>query len=192
MGHPLLVVKEPLFWTFRWWKIRSFLSQKIGGNIFTGYWKVLALNCSGMRNTVFFETKSWWKDHIYWLLKSSCFEIFGDGKYSLFWCKKLMETWCLLITEKFLLSANDKFFFWTFRWWELWNFLAKHLMQRCLLGLFELSIIFQDLGNTVFCAVGDVFPTNLKLIISKLWGIVHPHKLLTPKYIKCDDHLFLS
>ena len=29
--------------------------------------------------------------HIYWLLKSSCFEFFGDGKYELFWAKKLME-----------------------------------------------------------------------------------------------------
>ena len=40
-----------LFSTFRWWEIRSFL-----------------------------ESKSWWKDDIYWLMRSSCFELFGDGK----------------------------------------------------------------------------------------------------------------
>ena len=57
MGHRLLVVKEPLFWTFRWWEIRSFLSQKIGGNIFTGYWKVLVLRLSVMENTVFLMQK---------------------------------------------------------------------------------------------------------------------------------------
>ena len=28
--------------------------------------------------------KSWWKDDIYWLLKSSCFELFVDGKYGFF------------------------------------------------------------------------------------------------------------
>ena len=39
---------------------------------------------------------------------------------------------------------------------------------------------------------GRCICNQLKLIISKLWGIVHPHKLLTPKYIKCDHHLFLS
>ena len=116
--------------------------------------------------------------HVYWLLKSSCFELFGDGEYSLYGAKKLMERWYLLITEKFL--------FWTFRRWELRSFfqpkswwkydiywllksssfelfgdgkyilflLAKKLMERLyLLGLFELSMIFQDLGNMVFCGV---------------------------------------
>ena len=51
---------------------------------------------------------------VYWLLKNHCFEFLGDGKYSLFWAKKLMEKWHLLITEKFL--------FWTFREWEIRSF----------------------------------------------------------------------
>ena len=59
-----------------------------------------------------FESKGWWKDDIYWLLNSSCFEL-GDGKYGLFSVKKLMERWYLL-------------------------------------ALFELSMIFQDLGNMLF------------------------------------------
>ena len=51
----LLITKMLLFWIFQGWKIRYF-----------------------------FEVKSWWKDDTYWLLKSSCFELFGDGKYGLF------------------------------------------------------------------------------------------------------------
>ena len=85
----LLITEKFLFWTFRWWKIRSF-----------------------------FESKSWWKDDIYWLLTSFCFELFGDGKYGLFSPKKLMERWYLL-------------------------------------GIFQLSMIFQHLGNMVFCAVPE-------------------------------------
>ena len=64
--------------------------------VFTDYGKVLVLNYSEIRNTVFFESKSWWKDDIYWLLKSSCFELFGDGKYGLFFSQKLMQRWYLL------------------------------------------------------------------------------------------------
>ena len=42
-----------------------------------------------MKNVVFFEPKSWWKDDIYWLLKSSCFDLFGNGKYGLFLSQKV-------------------------------------------------------------------------------------------------------
>ena len=56
----LLITGKFLFWTFRWWEIRSF-----------------------------FESGSWWKDNIYWLLRSSCFELFGDGKYGLFFSQKV-------------------------------------------------------------------------------------------------------
>ena len=83
----LLITEKFLFWTFRWWKIRSF-----------------------------FEARSWWKDHIYWLMRSSCFELLSDVNTIFFSAKKLMGRWYLLV-------------------------------------LFELSMIFQDLGNTVFRAV---------------------------------------
>ena len=56
----LLITEKVLFWTFRWWKIRSF-----------------------------FESRSWWKDDIYWILRSSCFELFGNGKYSPFFSQKV-------------------------------------------------------------------------------------------------------
>ena len=88
-----LLITEKLFWTFRVWEIQSFLRQKVKEKmIFTDYWNVLVLNFSGMENTIFFEGKSWWKGDIFWLLKSSCsgipkgfcFELFGYGKYGLF------------------------------------------------------------------------------------------------------------
>ena len=60
---------------------------------------------------IIFPNKSWQKYDIYWLLESSCFELFSDGKYGFFWVKKLMERWYSLVTEKFL--------FWTSRWWEI-------------------------------------------------------------------------
>ena len=66
-------------------KYGLFLSQKVDGKmLFTDYWKGLVLNFSVMGNTVFFESRRWWKDDIYRLLTSSCFELFGDGKHSLF------------------------------------------------------------------------------------------------------------
>ena len=64
----LLITEKFLFWSFREWKIRSF-----------------------------FKSKSWWKDDIYWLLRSSCSELFGDGKYGLFLSQKvdgkMIYTW---------------------------------------------------------------------------------------------------
>ena len=62
----LLITEKFLFWTLRWWEIRSFLSQEVDGKmIFAGYREVLILNFSVMGNTIFFQTKSWWKDNIY-------------------------------------------------------------------------------------------------------------------------------
>ena len=79
-------------------KYGLFWSQKVDGKmIFTDHWKGLVLNFSVMGHTVFFESKSWWKDDIYWLLRSSCFELFGDGKYGLFFSQnvdgKMIFTW---------------------------------------------------------------------------------------------------
>ena len=115
-----LVTEKFLFWPFGQWEIRSFLSQKDDGKmIFTGHWKVLVLTISEMGNTVVFEPKRWWKDDIYWLLKISSFHQFGNGKYGLFWAKRMMERWYLLITEKFL--------FWMFRWWEIRSFFSQKI-----------------------------------------------------------------
>ena len=111
----LLITEKFLFWTFRWWEIRSF-----------------------------FESRSWWKDDIYWLLRSSCFELFGDGKYGLFLSQdvdgKMIFTgyWKVLVSN-FSVMGNTVFFqpkswwkddiylvFLSFPWysrtWEIWFF----------------------------------------------------------------------
>ena len=114
----LLITEKFLFWTFYRWEIRSF-----------------------------FKPKSWWKDDIYLLLKSSCSELFEDGKYNLFLSQKVdgkiifTDYWKVLVLN---FSDMGKT---VFSW-------AKKLMERWyLLGLYELSMIFQDLGNMVFRAV---------------------------------------
>ena len=59
MGYGLLIAKEPLFWNFWRWKMRSFLRQKVNGKmIITDYWKVLVLKFLGMGGTVFFRQKN--------------------------------------------------------------------------------------------------------------------------------------
>ena len=136
-------------------KYGLFLGQKVAGKmIFPDCWKVLVLTFLGMENMVFF------------------------------WIKKLMERWYLLITEKFLFwsfrewkirsflsrKVDGKMIF-TVCWEVLvLNFLvmgntalfsAKNLMERWyLLGLFYLSMIFQDLGNMALC--NDPLQTKLE------------------------------
>ena len=115
------------------------------------------------------------KYHLYWSLKSSCFEFFGDEKYGILWAKKLcydmiftnywkdfvlnflvMENtvffWDKRLMERWFLMVTETFLLWTFRWWEIRSFfLAKKLMERWyLLGLFELSTIFYGFGNGFF------------------------------------------
>ena len=64
----LLITEKVLFWTFPRSEIRSF-----------------------------FWSRNWWKDDIYWLLRISCFEIFGDVKYGLFFSQnvdgKIIFSW---------------------------------------------------------------------------------------------------
>ena len=109
MEYRLLIAKRPLFWilwgwktrsfwaktlmeiwyilitgkflveNFLEWKIQSFLRQKVVGKmIFPGYWKVLVSNILKMKR---------WKDHIYWLLKCSCFEL--QKSSCLIWCQTI-------------------------------------------------------------------------------------------------------
>ena len=104
----LLITEKFLFWPFREWEIRSL-----------------------------FEPKSWWKDDIYWLLKSSCFNLFGNGKYGLFLSQKVdgkmifidywkglvlkfsvmgntVFFWVTKLMERWYLLVTEKFLFWTF------------------------------------------------------------------------------
>ena len=156
-----------------------FLRQKIdGSNIFTDYCKVLVLTFSEMGNTVFswtkklteityllitekflfypfqkWETRSFLKKKrhdIYRLQESSYFERFGDWKYGLFLSqevdgKMIFTGYSEVLVLNFSVMRNTVVFS------------AKKLMERLYLrGLFELSMIFQDLGNMVFHAVSGV------------------------------------
>ena len=134
-----------------------FLRQKVDGNmIFTDYWKVLVLIFLEMGNTAFFfEQEYWWKDDIYWLLKvlflsfsvmkkRSFFESRNWWKYYIYW---------LLRSSCFALFGDGKDGL----------FSAKKLVERWyLLGIFELSIILQELGNMVFQAVKKTHITKYK------------------------------
>ena len=115
--------------------------------IFFDNFKSSCFEIFGNKEHGIFEPKSWWKYDIYWLLKSSCFNLFGNGKYGLFLNQKVdgnmifTNYWKVLVLN-FPVMGNTVFFS------------AKKLMERWYLcGLFELSVIFQDLGNMVFRAV---------------------------------------
>ena len=114
----LLITGKFLFWSFQEWEIGSFI-----------------------------EPKSWWKDDIYWLLKRSCFELFGDGKYGFLLSqevdgKMIFTGYWEVIVLNFSVIGNTVFSS------------PKMLMERWYLhGLFKVSIIFQDLVNMVFRAV---------------------------------------
>ena len=126
----------------------------------------------------FFKPNSWWKYDIYLLMKSSCFELFTDRKNSLSLSRKVDGT--MIFTDywkvhvlNFSKTGNTVCFssrkidgkiIFTDYWQVLvLNFLvmgntvffsAKTLLEKWyLLGLFELSMIFQYLINMVFRAV---------------------------------------
>ena len=86
----LLVTKKILFWIFWRWKMWYFLSQNVDGRwylLITENFLFWTFRRWEIRS--FFESRCWWKDGIYWLLKNSCFELFGDGIYNLFFSQKV-------------------------------------------------------------------------------------------------------
>ena len=153
------LLKSSCFEHFGNRKYGLFLRQKVNEKmIFTDYWNVLVLNFSGMENTVFFEAKSWWKDDIYRLLKSSCFELSPDGKCGLFCGKKLRERRYLLITEKFLFWATEKFLFLAFRWWEIRSFFSQKVDVKVIFTWsFWAFHDFQGPGKYGFLCIDLVF-----------------------------------
>ena len=109
--------------------------------MFTDNWNVLVLNFLEVKNTVF-----WFKKlmEIWYLLllKSSCFDLFRNGKYGLFLSQKVngkiifTDYWKVLVLnfsvmgntvffwvkklmERWYLLVTEKFLFGTFRWWEI-------------------------------------------------------------------------
>ena len=114
---------------------------------FTVYWKVLVSNFSETGYTVFFWAKKLMERWYLQITGKLLFWIFRRWKYGLVFSqkvdRKMMSTdyWKFLVLS-FLVMGNAAFFS------------AKKLMERWyLLGLFEFSMVFQDLGNMVFRAV---------------------------------------
>ena len=100
-----------------------FLSLKVDGNMtFADYWKVLFWSFREWEIRYFFEPKSWWKDNIYRLLKSSCFDLFGNGKCGLFLSQKVdgkmifTDYWKVLVLN-FPVMGNTAFFQ-SKSWWK--------------------------------------------------------------------------
>ena len=124
-----------LYWIFLEMKNTVFLSQKVDGNmIFTDYWKVLVLIFSGMRNTAFLEPKSCWKDDIYWLLKSSWFNLFGDGKHGPFLSQE--------VDGKIIFTDYWKVLVWSFREWEIRSFLSQKVDGKMIFtGCWEVLVL---------------------------------------------------
>ena len=121
----------------------------------------------------FLEPKSWRKYDVYWLLESSCFELFGDWKYGLFLSQevdgKMIFTgyWEVLVLN-FSVMGNTVFFhqkswwkhdiyvvflsfLWYSRTWEIWFFAqCDFRITRCsfrwviLTGLYFISITLVD------------------------------------------------
>ena len=93
----LPTAKNLLSEDFRIWKIWSFWAKiLIGRRNLQITEKFIVLNFSEIWNTVSFEPKSLMKEEIYWLLKSSCFQLSDDGKYDLFVIQKSDGRWYLL------------------------------------------------------------------------------------------------
>ena len=93
----LLVTEKFLFWAFPWWEIRSSLRQNVYGKmIITGYWKVLVLSFSVMRNVVM---------EIRYLLIT--------GKF-LFWAFRWREIQSFFI-QKVDIKVIFTWYFWVFR-----------------------------------------------------------------------------
>ena len=128
------------------------------------------LSIFGDKKYGIFEPKSWWKYDIYWLLKSSCFNLFGNGKYGLFWAKKLIEIWYLLITEKVLFS--------TFRWLAIrsffesrswWKYDISWLLKKSCFELFgdgKYGLFFsQEVdGKMIFTGYWEVLVLNFSVM----------------------------
>ena len=121
--------------------------------IFFDNFKSSCFEIFGDKERDIFEPKSWWKYDIYWLLKSSCFNLFENGKYSLFLSQKVdgnmmfTDYWKGLVLN-FSVVGNTVFFsakafiqryiyvfFFSFLWysrtWEIWFFAQCQLIVNC-------------------------------------------------------------
>ena len=123
-----------MFWNFWRWKIWYFWAKKL-----MEIWYLLITEKFLLKPFrkweiwSFLEPKSWRKYDIYWLLKSSCFNLFGNGKYGLFLSQKVdgnmifTDYWKVLVLK----------FYYILKIWPnntrgiSWNSLIKHTCSWC-------------------------------------------------------------
>ena len=111
----LVLGNTVFFWVKKWKRWYLLITEKF---LFLTFW-------SGEMRPLF-ESRSWWKDHIYWLPRSSCFELFGNGKYDLFLSQKV----------------GGKIIF-------IWSFWAFHYIPG--LGKYGFSCSASNIFQNVFC-----------------------------------------
>ena len=110
--------------------------------MFTDYWKWFISELSGDENAVFLGLKSWWKDDIYWLRKSSSFDLFGDGKHGPFLDKKN--------DGKIVFTVTGKFLLWTFWRCKLRSFLSQKVGGKMIFAVYWKVLVLNsaEMGNT--------------------------------------------
>ena len=95
----------------------------------------------------FFEPKNWWKDVIYWLLKSCCFELFRNWKYGLFFSQKVNGKMMFTNFWKVLLlnfaEMRNMVFFWAKTLMERWYLLITGKFLLCTFRYEKYGLFFQ-------------------------------------------------
>ena len=87
------------------------------------------------------------ENHVLWAQKSSCFDLFRDGKYGLFWSKRWWKV------DIFLVLLN---FPWYFRTCEIWFFVQCSLLFRK-----NLLAFIRPIDNSLH---SNYDPTGVKLL----------------------------
>ena len=133
MKGKLHIMGKFLFWTFRRWKYGLLLIQKVNVR---WYFLCHGMPCFLNTEKFLFWTFRRWKIRSSFDSKSWCKMIFSSTRNTMFF--KHRNVLVLNFSE-----IGNTVFFWSTKLMESWYFL----------GIFELFMIFQDLGNMVFCAV---------------------------------------
>ena len=131
---------------------------------------------------------AWMKYHLYWSLKSSCFEFFGDEKYGILWAKKLcydmiFTNYWKVLALNFSVMGNTVFFFsqkvdgkmiFTWPFWAFHDILGIWKWFFCAVGI--TYVIRYNYGKIKVDSF-DSFPLektmtfhNIIILIKSVWN----------------------
>ena len=114
------------------------------------------------------------------LWQSSCFELFGDGKYALFLIQIVDVRWYFLQHGIPCFLNTEKVYFWTFRRWEIQSsFDLKSWFK----------MIFSSAWNTMFFEYGK--SSYFELFRDRKCGLFLSKKLMESWYFLCTSELFM-